>query len=175
MIQQKQFTSDASHEIRTPLSAIRGTLEVLIRKQREPSFYEEKVTEVISQVDRLDALLEQLLQLARIDSDSSTAITETIQLSKIIATSGDKLKQMAEEKNINLHLDIPEHAMVTGDKFFLELILDNLLNNAIKYGKENGNVFLFWNDTLKTLTVKDDGIGISGEDLPNIFNRFLSG
>ncbi|MDP2058995.1 MAG: histidine kinase dimerization/phospho-acceptor domain-containing protein, partial [Flavobacteriaceae bacterium] len=68
MLQQKQFTGDASHEIRTPLAAIRGTLEVLIRKQREPIVYEEKISTIINQVDRLDVLLDQLLQLTRIES-----------------------------------------------------------------------------------------------------------
>ena len=59
-----------------------------------------------------------------------------------------------------------------GDRLYLELILDNLLNNAIKYGNVEGNVFLTWNETSKTLSVKDDGIGISAKDLPHIFNRF---
>ena len=61
--QQKQFTADASHEIRTPLAAIRGTLEILLRKKREPEQYEEKIKEVIGQTDRLNQLLDQLLQL----------------------------------------------------------------------------------------------------------------
>ena len=172
MLRQKQFTSDASHEIRTPLSAIRGTLEVLIRKQREPKIYEEKVTEVISQVDRLDILLEQLLQLARIDSSSAIARKETIRLNEIISESVKKLKIQADRMKINLHLHIPEETIVTGDKIYLELIFDNLISNAIKYGKENGNVYIEWETTLKTLSVKDDGIGISEEHLPNIFNRF---
>ena len=59
-----------------------------------------------------------------------------------------------------------------GDQLYMELILDNLLSNAIKYGKENGNVIAIWDKTSKTLSVKDDGIGISAKDLPNIFNRF---
>ena len=68
MQQQKQFTSDASHEIRTPLAAIRGMLEVLVRKPRDPKVYEEKIADIIVQVDRLNYLLDQLLQLARIES-----------------------------------------------------------------------------------------------------------
>ncbi|MBK7562085.1 MAG: HAMP domain-containing protein [Chitinophagaceae bacterium] len=58
--QQKQFTADASHEIRTPLSAIRGTLEVLLRKKRDPEQYEEKIKDVIGQTERLNQLLDQL-------------------------------------------------------------------------------------------------------------------
>ncbi len=171
LLQQKQFTSDASHEIRTPLSGIRGTLEVLIRKQREPQVYEEKIAGTIKEVDRLDSLLEQLLQLARLDS-SKAARNETIGLAELISVSGEKWKKQATEKSINLQLNIPEDVTVMGDRLYLELIIDNLLSNAIKYGKENGNVNANWNEASKTLSVKDDGIGISAKDLPNIFNRF---
>lgn len=171
MVQQKQFTSDASHEIRTPLSAIRGTLEVLIRKQREPHVYEEKIAGTIKEVDRLDALLDQLLQLARIDAGIA-ARNETICLSELVLFLGEKWERQAAEKGINLQLTIPEDAMVMGDRLYLELILDNLLNNAIKYGKPQGHVFLNWDKTSRMLSVKDDGIGIPAKDLPHIFNRF---
>jgi len=171
MLQQKQFTSDASHEIRTPLSGIRGTLEVLIRKPRDPQVYKEKIEGTIKEVDRLETLLEQLLQLARIDS-SNAVRTETICLAELISFTGKKWKKQVGEKKINLQLYIPEDVTVMGDQLYLELILDNLLSNAIKYGKENGNIVASWNETSKTLSIKDDGIGIPAKDLPNIFNRF---
>lgn len=172
MIQQKQFTSDASHEIRTPLSAIRGTLEVLLRKKREPQVYENKITNVISQVDRLNALLDQLLQLARIESDLLVIKKITVSISGIISGLEEKWKQEAINKNIKVHISIPETTEVIGDKLYLELILDNLVSNAMKYGKENGALFISWNSTLNSLSIKDDGIGISAKDVPNIFNRF---
>ena len=65
---EKQFTSDASHELRTPLTAIRGTLEVLVRKPRESVYYEEKIGQVIKEVDKMHLLLDHLLQLARLES-----------------------------------------------------------------------------------------------------------
>lgn len=172
MAQQKQFTSDASHEIRTPLSAIRGTLEVLIRRQREPAFYEAKIKDTIHLVDRLDILLEQLLHLARIDSYTAIAKKESIKLFELCASVLKKWKQIAAEKNIYITMQISADVIVVADQFYLELILDNLLSNAIKYGKENGNVHLIWDVTSKCLSIRDDGIGISDEHLPYIFNRF---
>jgi len=172
MVRQKQFTSDASHEIRTPLSAIRGTLEVLIRRNREPIVYQERITEVINQVDRLEALLEQLLQLARIDTANSPINPEAISLLQLCNGLTEKWKSQAIEKNIKINLNLSEDLFVRGDHFFLEIIIDNLVNNAIKYGKENGNVFISWNENLKSLLVEDDGIGILSENLPHIFNRF---
>jgi two-component system heavy metal sensor histidine kinase CusS len=172
MFQQKQFTSDASHEIRTPLAAIRGTLEVLIRKKREPKVYEEKIADIILQVDRLNDLLEQLLQLARIESVVTVVNKETTLLLPIVDSFISKWHETAVAKKINLHYDIDKKAAITADRLFVELIIDNLISNAIKYGKEDGNIFLLWNGVLKTLSVKDDGIGISAKDLSNIFNRF---
>ena len=172
LVQQKQFTSDASHEIRTPLSAIRGTLEVLKRKRREPQVYEEKITDIISQVDRLDALLDQLLQIARIESGITLHNKETVNLRTVISALIEKWKPVSAEKKISLQLDVPENAVVSADKFYLELIVDNLISNAIKYGKENGSVLIKWESSLAKLTVQDDGIGISAEHLPNIFNSF---
>lgn len=172
MKQQKQFTGDASHEIRTPLAAIRGTLEVLIRKQRNPEFYEDKIRDIINQVDRVDKLLDQLLQLARIESGVTFATKGRIQLLPLITPLSEKWMPIAHLKSIKIHVEIPQNATVFGDKMFLELMLDNLVTNAIKYGTLNGHVFLIWDDTLKTLSVKDDGIGISDEDLPHIFDNF---
>ncbi len=172
MIQQKQFTSDASHEIRTPLSAIRGTLEVLIRRKRTTEVYEEKITEIIQLVDRLDALLEQLLQLARVDSAKTITTTESVYLNPVVSAVRQKWEKLAAAKNISISNNLSKKTIVKGDKFYLELILDNLVSNAIKYGKLNGHVFLNWDNTLKIFSVEDDGIGISDKDLPNIFNRF---
>lgn len=172
MKQQKQFTGDASHEIRTPLAAIRGTLEVLIRKQRDPEFYEDKIRDIINQVDRVDKLLDQLLHLARIESGVIFANKESIQLLPLITPLNEKWIHVANLKNIKIHVEIPNEAFVFGDKIFLELILDNLVANAIKYGNFSGHIFIIWDATLKMLSVKDDGIGISDEDLPNIFDNF---
>jgi len=173
MIQQKQFTSDASHEIRTPLSAIRGTLEVLLRKKREPQVYEDKITNVISQVDRLNTLLDQLLQVARIESGSLAIKKTTVSLFSIISGLEKKWKKEAIDKNMKVQISIPKTTEVIGDKLYLELILDNLVSNAMKYGKENGAVLISWNSTLNSLSIRDDGIGISTKDVPNIFNRFF--
>ncbi len=170
--QQKQFTSDASHEIRTPLSAIRGTLEVLVRRKRTPEVYEEKIAGIIELVDRLDALLEQLLHLARIDSGKTIAHIESIYLLPIVSVVQQKWETHAVYKNITFHTNISADTMVTSDKFFLELMLDNLVNNAIKYGIHSGNVWLNWDEISHTLSVNDDGIGIPEKEIPYIFTRF---
>ncbi len=172
MGRQKQFTSDASHEIRTPLAAIRGTLEVLIRKQREPAAYQEKISGIIQQVDRLDRLLDQLLELARIESGMTKPKHEPVPLKALLAGLHAKWKDAVKAKGITISVNIPENVVVTCDKLFLEIILDNLVHNAIKYGKDQGHIFIHWDDGPGSLSVRDDGHGIPEEHLPNIFNRF---
>jgi signal transduction histidine kinase len=117
-------------------------------------------------------LLEQLLHLARIDSGKTMARVESIHLLPVVLTVQQKWETHAVYKNITFHTNVPREAMVRCDKFFLELMLDNLVNNAIKYGIHGGNVWLNWDNVSQTFSVRDDGIGIPEKDIPHIFNRF---
>ncbi|OIQ92878.1 putative sensor histidine kinase TcrY [mine drainage metagenome] len=168
--QQKQFTADASHEIRTPLAAIRGTLEVLLRKKREPEQYEEKIKEVITQTDRLNQLLDQLLQLARLESGSVKK--ETVYLNKILREAELKFDKQIQEKAMIVILSVAESVSVHADAFFLSVIIDNLFSNAIKYGATNGKIIFNWNNDTKTFSIKNDGIEITQQQMPYLFNRF---
>lgn len=168
--QQKQFTSDASHEIRTPLSAIRGTLEILLRKKREPEQYEEKLKEVIGQTDRLNQLLDQLLQLARLETASVKM--EKIKLDLMVQETIKKWEAQIKKAGIKLQIDIQAEAIVTGDKIFVAIILDNLFSNAIKYGERNGIIYCNWDSTNKIFNIANDGSGIAKMQIPFLFNRF---
>ncbi|MBL0007071.1 MAG: HAMP domain-containing histidine kinase [Saprospiraceae bacterium] len=171
MLRQKQFTSDASHEIRTPLAAIRGTLEVLIRKQREPAAYQEKISGIIQQVDRLDRLLDQLLELARIESGITKPKHEPVPLAALVSGLYTKWKDAVEVKGISLSVRIPDDDR-HGDKLFLEIILDNLVHNAIKYGKEQGHILIDWDEGQRSLLYVMMAMAFPEEHLPNIFSRF---
>lgn len=168
--QQKQFTADASHEMRTPLSAIRGNLEVLIRKRREPEYYEEKIKEVIGYVDRLNHLFEQLLQISRLESGAVIADKQLINLKEFITTLAGKWQKELTQKQIVLNVDIPDNCMIKADPFLMESIVDNLISNAVKYNYRHGNIYISCNGT--TLSIKDDGQGIAFVQLPHLFNRF---
>ena len=168
--QQKQFTADASHEIRTPLTAIRGTLEVLLRKKREPAQYEEKIREVISQTDRLNRLLDQLLQLARLESGSVKK--ETVYLNKILREAEIKFDKQIQEKAILLTSTITDSISVHGDAFFLSVIIDNLFSNAVKYAAVNGKINYNWDHETQTFSITNDCTGITQQQIPYLFNRF---
>jgi len=168
--QQKQFTADASHEIKTPLSAIRGTLEVLLRKQREPVQYEEKIKEVIGQTDRLNLLLDQLLQLARFESE--TVKKENILLAFNIQSVVQKWQKQCLEKDIKITINIPPNTSIKADIMFLDIMLNNLVSNAIKYGNFHSIIYCTWDEQNHVLSVTNDGSGIPAEQIPLLFNRF---
>ncbi|MCB0518541.1 MAG: HAMP domain-containing protein [Lewinellaceae bacterium] len=168
---EKQFTSDASHELRTPLAAIRGTLEILIRKPRESTHYEEKIIQVIQEVDKMHLLLDRLLQLARLESGAVSLEKEPVELAGVFQILKTKNQPGLAARKMDLHLEIPPAAVVMADRTFLEILLNNLLGNALKYGSEGGNIRCTWDETSRSLTIADDGPGIPAEHLPHLFNR----
>lgn len=170
ILQQKQFTADASHEIRTPLTAIRGTLEVLLRKKREPEQYEEKIREAIGQTDRLNQLLDQLLQLARLESGAVK--NDTVYLHPILKAAEVKFYRQIQEKAMRVSSAVTESVSVQADTFFLSVIIDNLLSNAVKYGAANGEINFNWVANTNTFLITNDGNGISKQQVPLLFNRF---
>jgi len=172
MQREKQFTADASHEIRTPLTAIRGTLEVLIRKQREPAQYQEKISQVIREVDRLHAMLDQLLQLARLEGGRTSVHEIPLQINALLASAADKWQPRLAEKNMALHFDIPPSEVVTTDPDLLGVVVDNIIGNAIKYGRNGGRIDCLWETGSRSLIIRDDGPGIPPEQLPYVFDRF---
>lgn len=96
---EKQFTSDASHELRTPLAVIKGTMEVLIRKPRNQQEYEEKIQFCISEVNRLNHMVDQLLLLARFENQKQNVKQETIYLNALILDNLTRFSEKTENKN----------------------------------------------------------------------------
>jgi two-component system, OmpR family, heavy metal sensor histidine kinase CusS len=168
--QQKQFTADASHEIRTPLAAMRGTLEVLLRKEREPEQYKEKIKGVIAQTDRLNQLLDQLLQLARVEA--VTVKRELVYVNSLANEALIKWQKRITERAIRLDIDIDENAAVWADGSFLLIIINNLFDNAIKYSAKGGHISCRWVKEERCLSISNDGGAIPRAQIPLLFNRF---
>ncbi len=169
---EKQITSDISHELRTPLTGIRGTLEVLIRKPREPRQYEEKVRQVIQEVDTMNHTINQLLYLSRLDSGSLLIVKKPVNLYDMMVSIKNKWLSRLQEKQMTLQLEIPEDTVVQADFGLFEIILGNLVSNAVKYGYDRGRLVCRWQAETGILSVSDNGPGIPHEHLPHIFERF---
>lgn len=175
MERERQFTSDASHELRTPLATLKGTLEVLIRKPREQDEYEDKIKFSLLEIDRMTAALEQLLLLARLDTSSKTADESSMPLAAIIDEILSRHKNKISEKKLSISFknDIENETLVP--HYFSDLILENIISNAIKYAKETTKIHISITqlDSKIICKVQDEGIGIKKEDLSNLFNNFF--
>lgn len=169
---EKQFTADVSHELRTPLAAIRGTLEVLSRRQRNPAHYEEKIVQVIWEVDRMNQILDQLLQLSRLEAGNAVFTREPINLLHLVYELLPQWQAELKRKQAGIKIDIPPDAEVQAGRSYLALMLDNLVGNAIKYGNPGGSIRISWQAADRALAIADDGPGIAAEHLPHLFTRF---
>jgi signal transduction histidine kinase len=174
MEREKQFTSDASHELRTPLSVLKGTLEVLNRIPRSEKEYKEKIAFSIKEIDRMSGIVNQLLLLARLDKSSLTK-TQPIQLISAIDEVLQRHKTAIKEKNLKVTLEDFSGEEVETDPYYLDLILDNLVGNAIKYSFPASSLLIQVKKEGHQLacSIQDQGIGIRQEDLQNIFMPFF--
>ncbi len=172
MQREKQFTSDASHELRTPLAVLRGTLEVLIRKPRSAEEYETKVKTALVSIDRMSAMLDQLLALARVENGKNL-VKEELELITFLEELADKItEEQAHPIQFQSLVGVPIY-VATHEKS-LEMILQNLLENAVKYSKNGGEVFLrVGKDKEAFIEVVDTGTGIASEYLEQIFDPFF--
>jgi len=169
---EKQFTSDASHELRTPLAVLRGTLEVLIRKPRSAEEYEAKVKTALVSIDRMSAMLDQLLALARVENGKNL-VKEELELITFLEELADKItEEQAHSIQFQSLVGVPIY-VATHEKS-LEMILQNLLENAVKYSKNGGEVFLRVGKEKEVfIEVVDTGTGIASEYLEQIFDPFF--
>ena len=171
---EKQFTSDASHELRTPLTVLKGTLEVLIRKPRTQAEYEEKIKFGISEVNRLNNLVDQLLLLARFENQMQSIKIEKIYLNSLILDILTRYSLKMNDKKISVNHPFSKEYYVESDNYLVSIIISNIISNAIKYSNENGIISITFsqNETATICIISDNGIGISKEDLDKILNPF---
>jgi signal transduction histidine kinase len=171
---EKQFTSDASHELRTPLAVIKGTLEVLVRKPRNPEEYKEKIDFCISEVNRLNHLVDELLLLARFENQKQTLKMERVSLNAIFLEVISRNSTIIAEKKIKCVANFGKDYYVNTDAYLLNIIVNNILTNAVKYSNPNDtiNFDILESDNELICTISDHGIGIAEEDLQKIFDQF---
>ncbi|GAB3723680.1 sensor histidine kinase [Flavobacterium koreense] len=171
---EKQFTSDASHELRTPLAVIKGTMEVLIRKPREKQEYEEKINFCITEVDRLNNLVDQLLLLARFENQKQNIRNEQVYLNSLILDTIARFSEKIKEKKITIVANFQEDYYIKSDTYLVSIILSNIISNAIKYSNKSGKIDIELKKDKENVycSISDNGIGIVAEDLEKIFNSF---
>ena len=176
-LQLKQFTADASHELRGPLTAIKASIDLMkSHPERVHPKDTKKITAISSATDQMGQLIEDLLFLARTDKKVVMPKREkkSVSLDQILKNIIVLLEPFAQNKKIALKSKIDSGFLVLGEQSQLTRLFSNLLQNALQYTPEGGNVTLelYKQNRSAIITVRDTGIGISPEQLPHIFDRF---
>jgi signal transduction histidine kinase len=169
---QREFAADASHELRTPLTVIKGNLRTLSGGSQTRS-QQEALADIDGEVTRMTSLVEQLLLLARTDSDALELEVGRTDLAEEAADALEGFTPVANGKGVTLTLDV-EPAPLNGDRFRLRQLVGILVDNAVRHAPTPGNVRVTVREAggRATLSVEDDGPGIRPEDLPRVFDRF---
>ncbi len=173
---RREFVANVSHELRTPLASIRALVETLeAGAMEDPAVAGDFLRRIVTEVDRLTALVDELLELARLESGRIAMRIERVPARELVIQGAERLRPQTERARLNLVVDVPDGLPeVLADRSRIEQVLVNLIHNAIKFtpaggsitvqaGTENGTVWI---------SVKDTGVGIPEAELPRIFERF---
>ena len=171
---RRRFVSDASHELKTPLAAIRLLTDSILQTENiDLATTREFVADIGQEADRLSRISEDLLRLTRLDS-GVTAPPSAVDVGPILEQVLRMMDLVAEERQVALHCDASEPCRVLATKDELHQVIYNLVDNAVKYSHDGGQVWisLHREGGQAVLAVADNGVGIPQEDLPRIFQRF---
>ncbi len=175
LLEQKAFASNASHELRTPLTTIRLRSEALRDGELDEATARQYIAEIDDEVARLGRLVNDLIQLSRFDSGRAELGDEEIDPVRLGRSLCQQLQKTAAAKQITLVLDAPESLpAIQANQSHVRIVLQNVLENAIKYTPQGGQVRwrLALDEGYLRSEVQDSGIGLAAEDIPHLFERF---
>ncbi len=169
-----QFSADVSHELRTPLTVLQGEVEVALRGERTEKEYKDVLKSNLEEIKRLKNIVETLLFLSKAESGQIIYKIREIDALELIVSVISSLKTFIKEKNIKIDIDGEPEIYIKGDENLLQQLFYNIIQNAIKYNRKNGKIFITIkeNDKNVTVSIEDTGFGIKESHLKNIFNRF---
>lgn len=171
-----QFLSVLSHELKSPINAVEGYLRVMKERQVGDNLddYDTMLDRSLERIKGMRTLIMDLLDFTRIESGKRQREVKVVDLTEIARTAIDSMSPYAIQKNVKVHLDAQGQYMINADFEEIEIILNNLISNAIKYNRNDGNVFC----TIKSekddirVIVEDTGIGMNEEELTKLFQEF---
>jgi signal transduction histidine kinase len=175
-----QLTADASHELRTPVTLVRATADLALTRERTPAEYREALREILAHAERMSALVDDLLALARVDAGVEPGERTLADLVDVTSTAANEVRAAVARAGVNLDLQVPETPMsVAGTPESLRRLLLILLANSIRYTPEGGRITVRLEPEpagrAPTLHVIDTGIGIDPAERAHVFDRFYRG
>ncbi|MFX0003311.1 MAG: PAS domain S-box protein [Candidatus Hodarchaeota archaeon] len=173
---KSELIMQASHEFKTPLSSIYAASQILLKNYKEQ--FEEKSIEFIEMIyrgsQRLRQLIENLLDVSRIESDKLNLNLQEENIVEFVNDCYSDLKYWADKKNINISFKLPEEIILKVDKIRIQQVITNLLSNAIKFTPPKGNIYvsLNENDQWVNLSIRDTGVGLTKKEQDLLFQKF---
>jgi signal transduction histidine kinase len=179
----------ASHELKTPLTSISGLAQVLLRRMRrrmelgqpdgqewseEQRAHVDRLELLNSQTARLGRLVDELLDVSRIESGKLEFVLAPVDLARLAQDVADRLQMTTNQHRIEVELDAASEIAVTADRDHLEQVLDNLVSNAIKFSPDGGSIYVRLRQQGRNviLSIQDPGVGIPVEQLESVFGLF---
>lgn len=173
---EKQFIANVSHELLTPISILSTRFENMLNTPEIPVEHENKIYASIKTLNRLKVIINSLLLISKVENNQYLK-TEEIDLRQELNDIYEDLEDRIADKGINYQIDLHNDHKFTGNKALMHTLLMNVINNAIKYNREGGNITVIGKikDQKYLLTIADSGLGMSKELLENAFDRFKRG
>ena len=173
-LRERQFTSDVSHELRTPVSVILAQCEASLNRTDLSEEQRKEILLIRKKAGEMSQMISQLLLLSRADQGRQQLNKEEINISELTEIIVEEQKMLAQRRKIEVHTEIEPDITGYLDESFYIRMLDNLISNAVSYGKEGGNIKVTLHQIPSGVrgTVEDDGIGISRDDQVHIWERY---
>ena len=173
---EKQFTSDISHELRTPVTTALAQSELVLEENPAPEEYRQALQVIKKQCLRMKSILDDMMSFSRLEKTEKLSQTEIIDFSELVGCICEE-QSMRKDKNISIESKAEKGIFVSGSYNLLISLVENLISNAFRYGRENGyiKVSLEKNEFELILRVADNGTGVAPEIQDKIFNRFFRG
>ncbi len=173
-----RFLSILSHELKSPINAIEGYLITMQERQAGNNLddYEVMLNRCIERIKGMRSLIGDLLDLTRLESGKKVRENAKVDLVEIARITKDTISPLAVQKNVSVSIDAnTDHIFYSADTEEIKIIFNNLISNAVKYNKDGGEVFcsISGNKCQIQISVKDTGIGMSGEELSKLFGDFV--
>lgn len=171
---QKRFTSDVAHELRTPITVLMAECEYAGQKIQKEGEVWEAFQVIERQIGKMNCIIVQMLNLSRLDQDKMKLNLEWIDLGEIVDSVCDDIS-FQDAKQVEFIINIAPEFNVYADIGLMTILIQNLLDNAVKYGPDGGRVWIWSQETREEylLHIKDEGKGISKENQEKIFQRFF--
>ncbi|MBP7554138.1 MAG: HAMP domain-containing protein [Spirochaetes bacterium] len=171
---QKRLIEDLSHDLKTPLAIMKGEIEVALKRKRKVKEYIEIFNSVLDEINKLTKMIESLLLISRFESGISQSELKPLNIADILSDLIESAKILAEQRGITVNFEKSGDKYIFGEETQIKNLFLNLLDNAVKYNVDNGNLYVSIGDEddFVKIVVADGGIGIKEDELPYIFNRY---